>query len=215
MLECDVAIVGGGPIGGYIARRLAKEKFSVALFEKNKEIGTPLNCAGLVTPRVFDFLDISKEDVIQNEVRGAHIHSPSGHIITIGGDRVHALAIDRSKFDKEIIKKSKSKGAEIFLQNNVLSAQKIGEHVELKTSQNLDVKCKLLIGADGPYSKIRDRFAFPEPSEFLRGIGAEVKNTNLNPDFVEIFIGKNVAPSFSLGLYQLIKREPMQELDCV
>jgi digeranylgeranylglycerophospholipid reductase len=196
MLECDVAIVGGGPVGGYIAGRIAKEKFSVALFERNKEIGTPLNCAGLISPRVFDFLDMSKEDVIQNEVRGAHIHSPSGHVLTIGGDRVHALVVDRSKFDEEIIKKSKAKGAKIFLQNNVSSAQKIDEHIELKTSQNLDVRCKLLIGADGPYSKIRDRFAFPEPQEFLRGIGAEVKNTNLNPDFLEIFVGKNVAPGF-------------------
>lgn len=196
MLECDVAIVGGGPVGGYIAGRIAKEKFNVALFERNKEIGTPLNCAGLISSRVFDFLDISKEEVIQNEIRGAHIHSPSGHVLTIGGDGVRALAIDRSKFDKEIIKKSELNGAKIFLQNNVLSTQKIGEHVELKTSQNIDVKCKLLIGADGPHSKIRDRFAFPEPQEYLRGMGAEVKNTNLDSNFVEIFVGKNVAPGF-------------------
>lgn len=196
MLECDVAIVGGGPVGGYIAGRISKEKFTVSLFERNKEIGVPLNCAGLISPRVFDFLDMSKESVVQNAVKGAHIHSPSGKVLTVGGDRVHALAIDRSKFDEEIIKKSESNGAKIFLKNNVISAKKIGERIELKTSQNLDVKCKLLIGADGPYSKIRDGFAFPKPHEFLKGIGAEIKDTNLDPDFVEIFVGKNVAPGF-------------------
>lgn len=196
MQEYDVAIVGAGPIGGCIAGRIAEKKFKVAVFEKHKQIGTPLNCAGLVTPRVFKFLDINKESVIQNKIKGANIHSPSGKILTIRGDKVHALAINRSKFDSEIIKKSEEKGADIFLDSNVLSVQKVKGHVELKTSQNQDVKCKLLIGADGPHSKIRDRFAFPEPIEFLRGIGAEVTNVKLNPDFVEIFVGKNIAPGF-------------------
>lgn len=196
MLEYDVAIVGGGPIGGCVAGEIARKKFKVAVFEKHKEIGTPINCAGLVTRRVFDFLDISKKIVVQNKVKGAHIHSPSGNILTIGGDKVHALVIDRLKFDREIIKNSEEKGAEVFLDNNVLSAQKIGDHIELKTSQNHDIKCKLLVGADGTYSKIRDRFALPDPAEFLRGIGAEVTNTNIDPDFVEIFVGRNIAPGF-------------------
>ena len=196
MLEYDVAIVGGGPIGGCVAEKVASEKFKVAVFEKHKQIGTPINCAGLVTPRVFDLLNISKEKVIQNKIKGANIHSPSGNILTIGGDKVHALVINRSKFDQAIIKKSEEKGTEVFLNNKVISAQKIGNNIELKTSQNQDIKCKLLIGADGPYSKIRDRFVFPEPYEFLRGIGAEITNTNLNPDFVEIFIGRNIAPGF-------------------
>lgn len=196
MLEYDAIIVGGGPIGGYIAGKIAEEKFNVAVLEKNKQIGVPINCAGLITSRVFDLLDISKEDIIQNKIKGANIHSPSGNILKIGGDEVHALVIDRSKFDKEIIKKAKEKGVEVFLENNVLSAQKIKERIEITTSKHHDIKCKLLVGADGPYSKVRDRFDLPEPKEYLRGIGAEISNTNLDPDFVEIFVGKNIVPGF-------------------
>ena len=196
MLEYDVAIVGGGPIGGCVAEKVAREKFKVAVFEKHKQIGTPINCAGLVTPRVFDIIDISKEKVIQNKIKGANIHSPSGKILTIGGDKVHAYVINRSKFDQEIIKKSVGQGTEVYLNNNVLSAQKIGNNIEIKTSQKQDIKCKILVGADGPYSKIRDRFAFPEPYEYFRGLGAEVTSTILNPDFAEIFIGRNIAPGF-------------------
>jgi geranylgeranyl reductase family protein len=196
MQEFDVAIVGGGPIGGYIAKKIAENNYKVAIFEKNKEIGKPINCAGLVSKRVFDFFDFSTKNIIQNSVKGANIHSPSDDILSIGGDKVHAYVIDRTEFDKQIIKTATDNGAEIFLKNNVLAAQKTGDYIELKTSQNIDIRCKLLIGADGPYSKIRDRFVFPKPSEFLRGIGAEIKNINLNPDFVEIFVGKNIAPGF-------------------
>jgi len=196
MLEYDTIVVGAGPIGGYVAGKIAEKKYKVIIFEKNKQIGTPVNCAGLVSPRVFDFLDIQKEEVVQNTLKGAHIHSPSGNILTIGGNKVDAYAIDREKFDNEIIKKSKEKGAQVYLDNNVLSAQKINDHIEITTSKKLEVKTKLVIGADGPHSIIRDRFILPEPKEFLRGIGAEITNTNLDPDFVEIFVGEKIAPGF-------------------
>jgi len=196
MQEYDVAVVGGGPIGGYVAKEIAHEGFKVAIFEEHEQIGTPLKCAGLVTSRVFDFLDFPKELVVQNKIKGAHIHSPLGNTLTIGGDRVHALVIDRPMFDKEIIKCSIEKGAEVFLENKAISAKKHEDHVELKTSQNNVVKCKLLVGADGPLSKTREWFALSQPIEILKGIGAEVTNVSLDPDFVEIFVGKDIAPGF-------------------
>jgi len=136
----DAIIVGGGPIGGYVAGEIASKGFKVAIFEKNKLIGEPLKCAGLVTSRVFDFVDISKESVVQNKIKGAHIHSPSGYKLTIGGDRIHALVIDRPIFDREIIKNSIKKGAELFLENSVISTQKTGKQIEIKTSKSNDVK---------------------------------------------------------------------------
>jgi len=192
----DVAVIGGGPSGGYVAGEIVARGFKVAIFEQNKQIGEPLKCAGLVTSRVFDFLDISKNLVVQNKIKGAHIHSHSGHKLTIGGDRVHALVIDRPVFDRKIIKSSIGKGAEIFLDNRVTSTQIHEGQIELKTSQDSDVKCNILIGADGPYSKTRDRFAMSQPTEILRGIGAEIAGTEMDPDFVEIFVGENIAPGF-------------------
>jgi len=192
----DIAIVGGGPIGGYTAKKIASKGYKVAILETKKEIGIPLKCAGLVTERVFDFVNIPKQNIVQNKIKGAHIHSPSGKILSIGGDKVHALVIDRENFDKEIIKDATNCGAKLYLENKVMVVQKVKGHIEIKTSQNIDVKCKLLIGADGHYSKIRDHFSLSQPTEILRGIGAEITNTTLDPDFVEIFVGKNIAPGF-------------------
>jgi geranylgeranyl reductase family protein len=192
----DVAVVGGGPNGGYVAGNIASKGYNIAIFEQNKQIGEPINCAGIVTPRVFNIVNLPKSSIVQNEIKGANIHSPSGHTLTIGGDKVHALVINRSIFDQEIIKKSVDKGAELFLENKVASAKKIKNHIKLITSQNIEIKCKLLIGADGPNSKIRDIFKLPEPKEFLRGIGAEITDANFDPNFVEIFVGKNIAPGF-------------------
>ena len=192
----DVAVIGGGPIGGNIAKKIAKENYNVAVFEQNKKIGEPLKCAGLVTPRVFDLVTVSKEKVVQNEIKGANIHSPSGHTLTVGGDKTHALVIDRTKFDKEIIQDSQKNGADVFLENKILSAQKQDNTIEIITSKKIEAQSKLVIGADGPYSKIRDIFSLPQPLEYLRGIGAEISGANLDPKFVEIFVGNKTAPGF-------------------
>jgi len=192
----DAAVIGGGPIGGQVAKKIAEKGFNVAIFEEHKTIGEPLKCAGLVSSRVFDFCSFSKEKIIQNQIKGAHIHSPSGDILTIGGDKVHAYVIDRTKFDHKIIKSAEEKGAELYLENKVLSTQKHNNYIELTTAQKHDIQCKILIGADGPHSKIRDRFSLPTPKEILKGIGVEVINISLDPDYVEIFVGKHIAPGF-------------------
>lgn len=196
MKEYDVIIVGGGPAGGFIAGRLAEKKYSIAVFEKNKEIGIPMNCAGLVTPRVFNLLNLSKKNIVQNEIKGANVHSPSGKTLTIGGDRIHAFAINRTNFDKEIMNFSCKKGANLYLNNKVETIKKNDNFIEIKTSKNVTARCKILIGADGPNSLIRNSYAFPEPKEFLYGMGAEITNSTLDPNYAEIFIGNNVAPGF-------------------
>ncbi|MEA2055605.1 MAG: NAD(P)/FAD-dependent oxidoreductase [Candidatus Thermoplasmatota archaeon] len=197
MQECDVAIVGAGPAGGKTAKDIAEKGYKVALFEQNKRAGKHLKCAGLVTPRIFDYLDgIPKEKLTLNEVKGANIHSPSGQVLSIGGNKVQALVIDRQMMDKAIADKANEAGARLYLENKVLSVQRSQGKIELKTSKDREFSCKILVGADGPFSKVRGRFSFPEPREMLKGIGAELEGTNLDPNFVEIFVGNKIAPGF-------------------
>ena len=82
MERYDTVIVGGGPIGGSIANRMAKEGYKTAIIEEHKKIGFPLKCAGLITSRVFDYLEIPKKKVFQNEIFGAKIYSPSKNKLT-------------------------------------------------------------------------------------------------------------------------------------
>jgi geranylgeranyl reductase family protein len=192
----DVAIIGGGPIGAFLASKIASKGNNVSIFEKKNIIGEPINCAGLVTPRVFEICKIDKEKIIENRITGAVIHSPKNNKIRIGGDKTHAFVINRKKFDQTLIEKSLENGVELNLKNKLISARKINGNIEFKISNNKKFKCNLLIGADGPNSTVRRIFSFKEPKEYLIGIGGEIEKSNLNPNYVHIFVGNKIAPGF-------------------
>jgi len=46
MYDADVIIIGGGPAGLSAAKSAADSGASVFLFEKNKEIGSPIHTSG-------------------------------------------------------------------------------------------------------------------------------------------------------------------------
>jgi geranylgeranyl reductase family protein len=208
MNRYDVVVVGGGPIGGFVAKKIASSGYNIALFEEHKKIGEPLKCAGLVTPRVFNYFDVHTKNAIQNKIFGAHVYSPSGNVLTIGGDKVHAFVINRSNFDEHIINNAKNNGAEIVLKAKIKTAKRWKNRILLDILHNGDnklINCSLLIGADGSHSIIRKSFNFPAPKEFLYGIGANVKNVNINPKFVKIFLGADKAPGFFSWIIPLNK----------
>ncbi|KYK20114.1 hypothetical protein AYK25_04870 [Thermoplasmatales archaeon SM1-50] len=202
MDDYDVAVVGGGPIGCFVAERLASKGMHIAVFEEHQNIGEPVHCAGIVTQRVFAITNCpseTSEKIVQNTISGAVIHSPTGTNLVIGGDKTHGLVIKRQLFDEHLAEKAKKAGARLSLQTKVISAKKRHNHVESTIQHNrhhMTFCCKLLIGADGAHSQIRDTFRFPKPQETLQGIGAELSDTALDPQFVHIFVGHKIAPGF-------------------
>ena len=50
-MDCDVAIVGGGPAGCLTAANLPSS-LKTLIFEEHERTGVPTQCAGLVTERV-------------------------------------------------------------------------------------------------------------------------------------------------------------------
>jgi len=199
MDEYDIVVVGGGPVGCFVAEQLASKGRHVAVFEEHRTIGEPVHCAGLVTQRVFDISKCSQARIVQNKIYGAVIHSPAGSIFTIGGEKIHGLVINRQRFDETLSQNAQTAGADLLTGYKVVSAKKQENHISLAIQadeQTLTVRCNILIGADGSHSHIRSIFGFPKPKEILQGIGAELSDTTLDPRFVHIFVGRSVAPGF-------------------
>ena len=95
----EVAIVGGGPGGLYVAQLLASEGFDVALFEEHATSGDPVHCTGVIACEAFDQFTLPREAVLK-PLQTVRFVSPSGRTLEYTTPGVEALEIDRLVFDR-------------------------------------------------------------------------------------------------------------------
>ena len=177
----EIVIVGAGPIGCYTAQLLKKCGInSFRIIEEHSEVGRPVRCAGIVGKPVFeDSLIPLSRDSILNQINGA-LFFYQGESFKIKRSGV-ALVIDREKFDKEL-----SQGLEVECGRRLLEIEKEGEgdgvgsgdgsRYRLKTNQG-DIWADIVIGADGPRSRVR-KFIDLKGKEERRGGRAKKEDGN-------------------------------------
>ncbi len=159
VVDFDVVVIGAGPVGGFVAGAVAERGHRVALVEEHREVGEPVQCGGLVTPRVFDLVP-GKETVV-NAVHGAEIFAPSGRHLRIDGGDTEAVVVDRAKFDQAIVKHALQRGAKSFLGAKALAGRYANGGIEVvidKDGQQRTLAAKMLIGADGVQSVVAKWF---------------------------------------------------------
>ncbi len=127
------------------------------------------------------------------------MYSPGGRKLTIGGNETKAVVIDRKVFDKRILDHARDAGVEVRCGARVTSIKINHNSCKLQArmgGKECDFNARLLIGADGAASGVREWLGIPAPKYFLRGIDADVKGVNMDTDHVNIFVGNQVAPNF-------------------
>jgi len=199
MKQCyDAVVVGAGPAGSAVARDIASSGFNVLLLEEHSVIGQPLHCSGLVTPRTLTLAKVG-EQVIQNEIRGAIIQSPLGKQLSIGGNRVYALAIDRVRLDQAMAGQAQESGAELVLDARFLGLERTGGLVRASIERHgrrTRVLTKLLIGADGAQSKVAKQLGVHRLHRTVLGLAAEVRAKEAAEDRVTVLVDRDVAPGW-------------------
>ena len=194
----DCIVVGAGPIGGYLSKKLNENGHSVLLLEEHDEIGRPFQCAGLVNPAAMGTIGL--ESSILTSIWGANIHSPSGKRVSIGDPKVpRTFSVCRKVFDEAVVMQSIATGTEIMLSTKPVSASIENEYVEVNIDGPLGtetVRCKLLCGADGAHSWVRRKFKMGTPTETMIGFQIEVTGYSGDDGMLDMYTGAGIAPGF-------------------
>ena len=196
--EYDVVVVGAGPVGGYLATKLATGGISVLLLEEHAEIGRPFQCAGLVNTESMDLTGL--QHTVLSPIWGARIHSPSGIPVVIGDkSRTRTWSVCRKLFDEGIVKQAIGNGVHIWLSSKPISAVVEEESVNLSIitpEGEKNVRCRLLCGADGAHSWVRRHFKMGRPKEMMIGFQVEVTGYQGEDGRLDMYTGSHISPGF-------------------
>ena len=198
MIQVDALIVGAGPVGGYLAKRLANRGKSVLMIEEHAQIGRPFQCAGLVNPG--SMAKVGLEKLAQTRIWGARIHGPEGTLVEIGSsDRTRTWSVCRKLFDEAVVNMAISSGAGLMLNSRPVETRVLGDRVETtieSDSGTIQVSSRVLLGADGAHSWTRRYHRMGRVREMMIGFQIDVTGYAHSEGKLDMYTGRTVAPGF-------------------
>jgi geranylgeranyl reductase family protein len=196
--DYDAIIVGAGPVGGYLAQKLAEDNLRVLILEEHSEIGRPFQCAGLVNPKAM--ASVGLLETVLTPIWGARIYSPEGTLVEIGQkNKVRTWSVCRKLFDEAVVIQSIKSGADIWLSSKPVNL-KIGEEkveIEISTPNGIkNLTTKVICGADGAHSWVRRKLKMGRPKETMIGMQIEITGYEGKSGKLDMYTGSDISPGF-------------------
>lgn len=164
----DLIVVGAGPAGSSAALAAARKGAKVLLIDRRQRIGSPVQCAELVSQWVFRHISFNSSSVIQS-IDSMIIHLPDRTTVKM---KSPGYMLDRTLFDKELATSAVLSGAELFTGTKALRTSTESLLVQRGEKEQW-IRAKVIIAADGVHSTVArstDQFLLKE----LRALQYEV-----------------------------------------
>ncbi len=153
MEKFDVVIIGGGPAGSTCAYKLAKAGAKVLVVDFKVQIGKPVQCAEFVPIQLFhQFKEFFPREVIAQKVKNMVHYTPWNQLVDMWSE---GFVLHRERFDSNIAQLAVNKGTKYMLRTIFLGFED-GRVLleEIPTRKRFNLKAEIIVGADGPRSKV-------------------------------------------------------------
>jgi len=198
-LNCDVTVIGAGPAGLTIAKICAEAGYSVVICEEHATAGRPTHCTGKISTNALHDLGIKTAPIL-TEITGAKFISPNLSSFSIKRASSQAVIVDRMIFDRLLSDNAVNAGAKIVTNTKAIDIQVEPSVIKVKTRGKrggMSIQSRIVIGADGaPSTVARASNLSMKHSAMRLGAQREVDNVAIDPETVEVFLGKAWAPRF-------------------
>jgi digeranylgeranylglycerophospholipid reductase len=196
MIECDVLVVGGGPAGLSTSESASNSGLDVICIEKKENIGTPVQCAEGISRYLLDKLHFKfPKKLLEWNIDGLAFFVDEKEVFKKGKNWA-GYSISRNIVEPWLASRAERSGAKIFTGTEFLNIKQKNKvyHASVKTKkENLMIKSKYVIGADGVISRVAQSLGIKEYPETNPGYvySWEVKNIELEfPKYEYLFLGE-------------------------
>lgn len=192
----DVIVVGGGPVGSYLACKMAGKGHRVVVLERKQEVGERVCCTGIIGQECVTSFGV-KDNVILRQVNSARLFSSSGRLLRLWREEAQACILDRAAFDKVMARQAQDSGAEYILGSLVRDVNIKEDRVRVEVSrqgESVSFEARAVVIASGFGLKLSERLGLGRVGDFVVGVQAEVETAGI--DEIEVYFGREIAPGF-------------------
>ncbi len=192
----DVIVIGGGPVGSYVAYKLAGMGYDVVVVEQKEKLGGRVCCAGIISQKCVNSFAID-DSVVLRRANSAKLFSPSGKVIRLWRQETQACIVDRAAFDMTIVSWAQGKGAQYILSSLVRDIKVGDDGVRVgavRQGEGLNFEARAVVIATGFGSRLVGGLGLGKIGDFVMGAQTEVETIGV--DEVEVYFGREVAPGF-------------------
>ncbi|MCL2031804.1 MAG: NAD(P)/FAD-dependent oxidoreductase [Methanomassiliicoccaceae archaeon] len=193
-MRTDILVVGSGPAGATAAKYAAAKGARVIMIERRPEVGVPVRCGEMMPsneeiikmfPNAGDIASLfdMPKNLRSREIEGIKLIDPKGkeRLLDFSG-----YTTDRDAFDKHLVSEAEKEGAELI--TGCLFKKTQGGKALTSSGE---IEYDVIIGADGPGSKVAKAFGLPKNSDPYPAVTAQAKG-DFEP-YVQMFFG-GIAP---------------------
>jgi len=192
----DVAVIGGGPVGSYVAYKLAGMGQGVVVVEQKERLGESVCCTGIISQVCVSSFAID-DSVILRRVNSAKLFSPSGKLLSLWRQEPQACILDRPAFNVAMASRAQGRGVEYVL-NSPVKGIKVGDdRIRIETAhqgEGLSFEARAVVIATGFGSPLVEGLGLGKFGDFIMGAQAEVETMGV--DEVEVYFSQEIAPAF-------------------
>ena len=202
----NAIVIGGGPVGSYVALNLAKLGVKVTVFEEHPKTGFPSHCAGHLSIRSLRAMGLYPlpEGIVENTFCTANFYSPAGTKFSIHLTRPVTAVLNRARFDQYLAAQAEAAGARYILNTRVQSLEQSdgyvrGVNIQGNEGQEERVYSNVTLDAEGISSRLLRQAGLIalKREGLIYAVEAEVENVqDVERDGVEVYLGRNYAPGF-------------------
>jgi len=190
----DTIIIGAGPVGSYLAEKLARLGYKVLVLDKKLAAGQDICCTGIVSKECLDLLVVDG-NLIFRQASSAKFLSPSGKPLRLWRNDEVAYIIDRPALDLALTNRAQASGVCYLFGTHVTDIHTGTDCLHVATNhegQTRLFEAETVVVATGFGSFLPGKLGLGKISDFVSGAQAEVNISSL--DEVEIYFDQTLAP---------------------
>jgi digeranylgeranylglycerophospholipid reductase len=188
----DTIIVGAGPVGSYLAHKLAQRGYKVLVMEQKGTVEQDICCTGIVSKACYDLLGID-DDLVLHKAKSARFFNSDGESLRLWRDHDVAYAIDRPALNTVLVQRAQLTSAEYVFSTRATDIENRGDCIQVKATnsqKDISLEAKTAVIATGFGSALPEKLNLGKIDKFTIGAQAKVTINDINE--VEIYFDQTM-----------------------